>query len=121
MSSYFSVVREMCQAPIMLLWWLQNIEEDKQEEAAENLRIWLKQFPNIVVTHRCGDWYNSRGFIRCAYKIQGLKLTPEKGIELYNFLNKPVMVTEHYAYLTNSTIVRETNCLDVEKYDVDHG
>ena len=77
-SSYFSVVREMCQAPIMLLWWLQNIEEDKQEEAADDLRIWLKQFPNTTTTHRCGDWHHSRGFIRSGYKIEGLKITPEK-------------------------------------------
>lgn len=117
--SIFEIVQHMTSSPIMLLWWLKNIPEDKQEEVADKLRTWLKTPPNRLDTVRCGDWSNKQGFIRNSYTVAGLTLTPEKSIELYNFLNKPVMIVEHYAYLSNESYLRETNCLDTSTYNVE--
>lgn len=118
MRSYFSTVREMCEAPMMMLWWYANIEEDKQEEAAEAFRTWLKSTPNRLDTVRCGDWNHARGFIRNCYHVHGLDLSPEKRIELYNFFNKPTVIVEHFAYLSGTSKYRETDCLDTSKYNV---
>jgi hypothetical protein len=45
----------MCSAPILLLWWLKNIPEEKQEEVADKLRAWLKTAPNRLDMVHCGD------------------------------------------------------------------
>jgi len=80
----------------MKVWWNINIKPEDQEKAVKELRIWLKQYPNSIIRFACGDWYNGSGKIKSGYTVSGLKLSREKKIELYDFLNLPITVVEHY-------------------------
>lgn len=106
----------MCQAPDMLVWWLENIED--KDDAAKALRKWLSDPPNQIVNIACGDWIHGMGgWVTWSYSVFGLKLTPEKRIELYNFLNKPVSITKQFTYKSEPEI-EITHCLDVSTYKV---
>lgn len=114
-STYRNVVREMCVAPYMLTWWQTNIEDG--EAAAKALRKWLSETPNFVTTIACGDWQYGNGWVSHSYKVFGLNLSPEKRIELYNFLNEPVTITRQFAYKSEPEVIN-TRCLDYSTYKV---
>lgn len=115
-ASYANVVREMCKAPDMVAWWFTNVENG--EAAAKALRKWLSETPNFVTNVACGDWfYGTGGWVTHSYKVFGLELSPEKRIELYNFLNEPVTITKYYAYKSDP-VVTTTRCLDHSTYRV---
>jgi hypothetical protein len=98
MITYFSVIRSMTSASDMEVWWKSNIKPEDQMKAANLLKIWLLQYPNIKRSFACGDWINGNGEVKLGYKVYGLNLTMTKQIELYNFFNCPVMTIKLYKF-----------------------
>jgi|694.fasta_scaffold01889_68 hypothetical protein len=112
MSTYVSIVREMTAAPDIQQWWNANIAQEEQEDAAGALRAWLRVSPNRIENVACGDWINgSGGWVAPVYRVNGMELSTEQQMLLYNFLNRPIRIEKQFAY-TSIPRIEESDCLD---------
>lgn len=114
---YTKVIREMIKAPDMSTWWKTHIKPEQHEKGAAAMKKWLSIEPNVISSIACGDWLYGKGYTRLGYKVFGVQIAPSKQVELYNFFNRPVVVTEQYAFM-DSVIIKETNALNVSTYGI---